>query len=576
MANKLGRNEPCPCGSGKKYKRCCADRDAEEARAARAAGEGPPWARPDDRLPGGRPPGGRPPGGRLPGDHGDEVDIPELFREIERAGDALLIDSDRAAEAFLDALTAVGRESFDLDAPHGRDIQLCITLAPRCFGAPADLWVGLLAPRLSVAARALLAVVHATPPRLWRRYPKQDPFHVTPVTRFRPREVAATLSIAAAPDRAARCFFGWSFDFGGHTVLFNFIGVHDPDMLAEVLDIVEEYEREGHLDEESRWALALELIDTITLEDGGLDDPFDEGEDFEAPYEQAWRERVARDAHVAALNHAVRALLGSRPAIRATARATASRLVELADGAVSGGLASVDWATRLGVEVELSVEMVLETLGLDPSGHAPGLDREALSRHPLALLAVDPEGAGLPAVDPRMPIGAAAAVAQGKQRKALDKALTDYEREVRFAHLIARLFARVEGRGALAWRYTVLQVGGFSELLGGALNEQPLSRLGLPKGASSRLASALRAGGASDGEPTLGDLPSGGPGLANLRGVGEKTQAALTDALEELFGAWRWQRAGVDRASFVAARPAEDAARNTLSAGLDQLDALFS
>jgi uncharacterized protein YecA (UPF0149 family) len=22
-SNKIGRNEPCPCGSGKKYKRCC-------------------------------------------------------------------------------------------------------------------------------------------------------------------------------------------------------------------------------------------------------------------------------------------------------------------------------------------------------------------------------------------------------------------------------------------------------------------------------------------------------------------------------------------------------------------------
>ena len=24
---KAGRNDPCPCGSGKKYKRCCLDRD---------------------------------------------------------------------------------------------------------------------------------------------------------------------------------------------------------------------------------------------------------------------------------------------------------------------------------------------------------------------------------------------------------------------------------------------------------------------------------------------------------------------------------------------------------------------
>ncbi|MGZ6367797.1 MAG: SEC-C metal-binding domain-containing protein [Ktedonobacteraceae bacterium] len=22
MANKIGRNDPCPCGSGKKYKKC--------------------------------------------------------------------------------------------------------------------------------------------------------------------------------------------------------------------------------------------------------------------------------------------------------------------------------------------------------------------------------------------------------------------------------------------------------------------------------------------------------------------------------------------------------------------------
>lgn len=23
---KIGRNEPCPCGSGKKYKKCCIDK----------------------------------------------------------------------------------------------------------------------------------------------------------------------------------------------------------------------------------------------------------------------------------------------------------------------------------------------------------------------------------------------------------------------------------------------------------------------------------------------------------------------------------------------------------------------
>jgi tetratricopeptide (TPR) repeat protein len=35
---KPGRNDPCPCGSGKKYKRCCLDKDeaAESARAAQS------------------------------------------------------------------------------------------------------------------------------------------------------------------------------------------------------------------------------------------------------------------------------------------------------------------------------------------------------------------------------------------------------------------------------------------------------------------------------------------------------------------------------------------------------------
>jgi tetratricopeptide (TPR) repeat protein len=32
MAQKVGRNDPCPCGSGKKYKKCCLEKEAESAR----------------------------------------------------------------------------------------------------------------------------------------------------------------------------------------------------------------------------------------------------------------------------------------------------------------------------------------------------------------------------------------------------------------------------------------------------------------------------------------------------------------------------------------------------------------
>jgi tetratricopeptide (TPR) repeat protein len=36
---KIGRNDPCHCGSGQKYKRCCQERDETAERAARAAAE---------------------------------------------------------------------------------------------------------------------------------------------------------------------------------------------------------------------------------------------------------------------------------------------------------------------------------------------------------------------------------------------------------------------------------------------------------------------------------------------------------------------------------------------------------
>jgi hypothetical protein len=52
---KTGRNDPCPCGSGQKYKKCCAAKDAEArslaaaeaAAAARAAAADAPPPPPD-------------------------------------------------------------------------------------------------------------------------------------------------------------------------------------------------------------------------------------------------------------------------------------------------------------------------------------------------------------------------------------------------------------------------------------------------------------------------------------------------------------------------------------------------
>lgn len=36
IGHQLGRNEPCHCGSGRKYKQCCLDKDEATTRAAAA------------------------------------------------------------------------------------------------------------------------------------------------------------------------------------------------------------------------------------------------------------------------------------------------------------------------------------------------------------------------------------------------------------------------------------------------------------------------------------------------------------------------------------------------------------
>jgi hypothetical protein len=46
-----GRNEPCHCGSGRKYKHCCLEKDEAAAAAARAEAATEPPAEPEEAVP---------------------------------------------------------------------------------------------------------------------------------------------------------------------------------------------------------------------------------------------------------------------------------------------------------------------------------------------------------------------------------------------------------------------------------------------------------------------------------------------------------------------------------------------
>lgn len=71
--NPAGRNDPCPCGSGRKYKKCCADSDGRRERTLGAVG----LASGTDTQPRRR---GAPPGGTPASMH-------EALREAARSGD---------------------------------------------------------------------------------------------------------------------------------------------------------------------------------------------------------------------------------------------------------------------------------------------------------------------------------------------------------------------------------------------------------------------------------------------------------------------------------------------------------
>ncbi|HRY28498.1 MAG TPA: SEC-C metal-binding domain-containing protein [Elusimicrobiota bacterium] len=55
MAGTLGRNDPCHCGSGKKYKKCHLPQDEEAERKQLAKAEIPPKP-PESEKPGAKPP----------------------------------------------------------------------------------------------------------------------------------------------------------------------------------------------------------------------------------------------------------------------------------------------------------------------------------------------------------------------------------------------------------------------------------------------------------------------------------------------------------------------------------------
>ena len=87
--NAIGRNEPCPCGSGKKYKKCCLERDEALERQNRPA-----------VMPAG----------------GEDDFIAELLPKVDEAVDRLLIRVEKGQYEGVEA--GLDRKSTRLNSSH--------------------------------------------------------------------------------------------------------------------------------------------------------------------------------------------------------------------------------------------------------------------------------------------------------------------------------------------------------------------------------------------------------------------------------------------------------------------------
>ncbi len=114
---KTGRNDPCPCGSGKKYKKCCLAKEQQQSTAARGSSAGRRRDETDDLFE------GLPavPAGNMDEDMAVEADIaprPELDAEpfVSNSIDHDLPDISQEEHAIVDGWWKVYKGLKDPDA----------------------------------------------------------------------------------------------------------------------------------------------------------------------------------------------------------------------------------------------------------------------------------------------------------------------------------------------------------------------------------------------------------------------------------------------------------------------------
>ena len=597
---KISRNAKCPCGSGKKYKRCCLGTDADPAR--------------------------RPPAPFLGGDHHDVADpfharvlrvdrvVEHLNRVLDVAGtwlasDGLLLNSACVAlELSPTSVEAAGGSEEGHSPP--ASLFTVVTVFPSVaedYEAERSFIDGVLDELPGPPERRLFSALLAGIPTLFElRWGRDDSVSIRPSGPSTHAKPTAVELIYTGPRRDSRArpshLFGQAFRFGGDDYL---LVLNEPGR-RQLAAMKAEAERTWE-DDSDYWLVEPEqfLLELVWLSCRLLIDPDgihgleeDEGDLWEG-HPQGGAElagQLASSVLGLAVEetlylmyssevglqrvHTPQSLIEWDGALRDLARGGALEAASQAEQAAEVVAAKMNQILPLGrgpssVPEGLGAKL-LGILGVEPDGTIAGCEDPELQRAPWEILLADPAHRAWSVVRAGATIREALdwAERQGASGEEVITAWRSYRAEERWTKLTERGL-QID---APSWVYDRARCALF-DLFHPRLRETRLCDLGLKRGALNRLHGALvqlRVARSTD-DPlsmTLQDLHADADALVGCAGFGKGTLVDIGLVVSESMKDWRWRAAGIarDRQAQVE-RPPEALA--TLADGLDELAGLF-
>jgi len=546
---KIGRNEPCPCGSGRKYKRCCAGGAAPVARS------------------------------------------PELLRSVFQPGVDELIKARMSAilevRSGLPLLLTWAIESMDLPPEFDESERLpyacsLMAISPEVWGPGPEAELHRRVPLSTLSSRAQRVArwLSRAEPGVWRV--AQTPEGGLSVTPLVPAGGPSTRRVAAAfalEDRSkpppSAVAIGWHISVDGLPIFLE----HCRLERAALDDLSAAMTEDRILHDEllTTRAVALRLMVLAVASHIRNDPAVARAIDALAQYDEFILERHlqhdAERARILARGAAELAVPG--PLCEAALLAdSGDDLHELAREARWRGIPWVTSGERRPTlepifDRHLPSAALLEAVGLDASSLLE--EDRALGSLPVALL-VDERDIG-EGVRARASIREALATTTGQAKDELEAAWRVFRAERRGIRLVT--WCRDTFKGSIARPYELVRWL-IDCVAPPGLAETPVRALAMGNGARSRLLAALRAEDAVPDEPSLKHLPPRWTALLRLRGVGSKTYGVLLQALLTHLTDWRSQRARLPPAELRREEPRDAAAAAALEAGLDDLEALFA